>query len=237
MAAAARANTRPESSRKRALLRRRSKRPSRSSREAIFIPLSSLSFDPAIVAARRTLRAPGIDPSGSSRSRRLLFPRRVGDARDAGLRRGAGPFTTSPSTTIWTNNSPLPPMFCITAETESHRQPRPSVGPGLRRLRAERRGPLPAPGLRRGRNRHRSGEPPLQRGNKRQPRSETTWSANRLDKFETAGKPVTDYTTKACVTDDFYARANAMGYVPPWATSPTPRDLDVLRITRGHEPD
>ncbi len=68
-------------------------------------------------------------------------------------------------------------------------------------------------------------------GNKRQPRSETTWSANRLDKFETAGKPVTDYTTKACVTDDFYARANAMGYVP-YATRPR-RAKDHPRARAG----
>lgn len=72
-------------------------------------------------------------------------------------------------------------------------------------------------------------------GNKRQPQSETTWSASRLDEFKTSGKPVlvTDYVTKTRQIDDFYARANAKGYVP-YATR---RDLDVLRVNRGHEPD
>lgn len=72
-------------------------------------------------------------------------------------------------------------------------------------------------------------------GNKRQPQSETAWSASRLDKFNAAGKPVlvTDYVTKTCQINDFYAKANARGYVP-YATR---RDLDVLKINRGHEPD
>ncbi len=72
-------------------------------------------------------------------------------------------------------------------------------------------------------------------GNKRQPQSETTWSASRLDEFKTSGKPVlvTDYVTKTRQIDDFYARANAKGYVP-YATR---RDLDVLRVNRAHEPD
>ena len=44
---------------------------------------------------------------------------------------------------------------------------------------------------------------------------------------------VTDYVSKTRQIDDSYATANAEGCVP-YATR---RDLDVLRINRGHEPD
>ena len=44
---------------------------------------------------------------------------------------------------------------------------------------------------------------------------------------------VTDYVTKTRQIGGFYAKANARGYVP-YATR---RDLAVLRINRGYEPD
>ena len=44
---------------------------------------------------------------------------------------------------------------------------------------------------------------------------------------------VTDYVTKARQIGDFYAKANARGYVP-YATR---RTLDVLKVNRGHQPD
>ena len=76
---------------------------------------------------------------------------------------------------------------------------------------------------------------PTKGGNKLQPQSERAWSASRLDEFKAAGKPVlvTDYVTKTRQIGDFYARANAKGYV----SYATRRDLDVLKATRGHEPN
>ncbi len=44
---------------------------------------------------------------------------------------------------------------------------------------------------------------------------------------------VTDHVTKARQVNDFYAKSQAKGYVP----CATRRDVDVLRIIRGHEPD
>ncbi len=72
-------------------------------------------------------------------------------------------------------------------------------------------------------------------GNRRQPASETAYSISRLDKFKAAGKPVlvTDYVTKARQVNNFYTRAGVKGYVP-YASR---RDLDLLKINRGHEPD
>jgi cysteinyl-tRNA synthetase len=72
-------------------------------------------------------------------------------------------------------------------------------------------------------------------GNRRQPDSEVRWSVSHLDAFKAAGKPVlvTDYVTRRPRIDAFCDRAQARGYVP-YATR---RDLDVLRINRGHEPD
>jgi cysteinyl-tRNA synthetase len=53
--------------------------------------------------------------------------------------------------------------------------------------------------------------------------------------FKGAGKLVlvTDYVTKKSRIDDFYAKAEARGYVP-YATV---RDLNFLTINPGHEPD
>jgi cysteinyl-tRNA synthetase, unknown class len=72
-------------------------------------------------------------------------------------------------------------------------------------------------------------------GNKRQAQSESSWSASRRDKFKAAGKPVlvTDYVTKTRQIGTFSARANARGYIP-YASQ---RDLDVLKVNRGHEPN
>ena len=72
-------------------------------------------------------------------------------------------------------------------------------------------------------------------GNRRQPTGEVNWSVSHLDAFKDAGKPVlvTDYVTERPKIDAFYEKAQAHGYVP-YATR---RDLDVLRINRGHEPD
>jgi cysteinyl-tRNA synthetase len=72
-------------------------------------------------------------------------------------------------------------------------------------------------------------------GNKRQVQSESSWSASRRDKSKAAGKPVlmTDYVTKTRQIGNFYARANARGYIP-YATR---RDLDVLKVNRSHEPN
>ena len=72
-------------------------------------------------------------------------------------------------------------------------------------------------------------------GNRRQPAAEVRWSVGHLDAFKAAGKPVlvTDYVTRGPKIDAFYRRANSHGYVP-YATR---RDLDVLRINRGHAPD
>jgi cysteinyl-tRNA synthetase len=55
-----------------------------------------------------------------------------------------------------------------------------------------------------------------------------------LDRFKKAGKLVLciDYVTKARTIDDFYAKAEAKGYVP-YASD---RDLDRLTINKGHEP-
>ncbi len=72
-------------------------------------------------------------------------------------------------------------------------------------------------------------------GNRRQPASEVRWSVKQLDRFKEAGKPVlvTDYVTQRDKIDAFYKKAQSHGYVP-YATR---RDLDVLTINRGHEPD
>jgi cysteinyl-tRNA synthetase len=72
-------------------------------------------------------------------------------------------------------------------------------------------------------------------GNRRQPASEVAWSVSHLDAFKAAGKPVlvTDYVTRRPKIDAFYDRARVRSYVP-YATR---RDLDVLRINSGHEPD
>jgi uncharacterized protein (TIGR01370 family) len=72
-------------------------------------------------------------------------------------------------------------------------------------------------------------------GNRRQPAAEVRWSVGHLDAFKAAGKPVlvTDYVTRGPKIDAFHRRANSHGYVP-YATR---RDLDVLRINRGHAPD
>ena len=72
-------------------------------------------------------------------------------------------------------------------------------------------------------------------GNRRQPDSEVRWSVRHLDTFKATSKPVlvTDYVTERPKIDAFYDKAHAHGYVP-YATG---RDLDVLRINRGHAPD
>jgi cysteinyl-tRNA synthetase len=72
-------------------------------------------------------------------------------------------------------------------------------------------------------------------GNRRQPASEVRWSVKQLDRVKEAGKPVlvTDYVTQRDKIDAFYKKAQSHGYVP-YATR---RDLDVLTINRGHEPD
>ena len=72
-------------------------------------------------------------------------------------------------------------------------------------------------------------------GNRRQPASEVRWSVKQLNRFKEAGKPVlvTDYVTQRYKIDAFYKKAQSHGYVP-YATR---RDLDVLTINRGHEPD
>ena len=71
--------------------------------------------------------------------------------------------------------------------------------------------------------------------NVRQPSSYTAEVIGSLDVFKAAGKLVlvVDYVTQKSKIDDFYARAEARGYVP-YATV---RDLDVLTINPGHEPD
>jgi hypothetical protein len=44
---------------------------------------------------------------------------------------------------------------------------------------------------------------------------------------------VTDYVTKTRQIGTFSARANARGYIP-YASQ---RDLDVLKVNRGHKPN
>ncbi len=68
-----------------------------------------------------------------------------------------------------------------------------------------------------------------------QPSSHTAEVVAGLDVFKQAGKLVlvTDYVTRQALIDDFYAKAEAKGYVP-YATV---RDLDALTINPGHEPD
>ncbi|MBI3961489.1 MAG: endo alpha-1,4 polygalactosaminidase [Deinococcus sp.] len=67
-----------------------------------------------------------------------------------------------------------------------------------------------------------------------QPSEETSEVQANLDAFQQAGKLVLviDYVTIQSLIDDFYAKARARGYVP-YATV---RDLDVLTINPGHEP-
>ncbi len=68
-----------------------------------------------------------------------------------------------------------------------------------------------------------------------QPPEHTAEVIAGLDVFRQAGKLVlaTDYARRQELIDDFYARAEAKGYVP-YATG---RDLDALTINPGHEPD
>ncbi|MBI2339307.1 MAG: endo alpha-1,4 polygalactosaminidase [Deltaproteobacteria bacterium] len=56
-----------------------------------------------------------------------------------------------------------------------------------------------------------------------------------LDQFVDAGKTVlaVDYLTDPDKIDDFYERAQGRGYIPFCST----RDLDVLTVNAGHEPD
>lgn len=72
-------------------------------------------------------------------------------------------------------------------------------------------------------------------GNRPQPKGETRYAIEHLDRFKAAGEPVLviDYVTKRDKIDGFYRKADSRGYVP-YATS---RDLDVLTINRGHTPD
>jgi cysteinyl-tRNA synthetase len=72
-------------------------------------------------------------------------------------------------------------------------------------------------------------------GNTRQPWADTAAVLRHLDVFKHAGKVVfvIDYVTKSSLIDDFYAKAQARGYVP-YATV---RDLDVLTINPGHKPN
>jgi cysteinyl-tRNA synthetase len=71
--------------------------------------------------------------------------------------------------------------------------------------------------------------------NVRQSSSYTAEVIGNLDVFKAAGKLVlvVDYVTQKSKIDDFYAQAEARGYVP-YATV---RDLDRLTINAGHEPD
>jgi len=71
--------------------------------------------------------------------------------------------------------------------------------------------------------------------NEPQPARHTNEVIAGLDVFKQAGKLVlvTDYVTRPELIDSFYAKAEAKGYVP-YATV---RDLDVLTINPGHEPD
>jgi len=68
-----------------------------------------------------------------------------------------------------------------------------------------------------------------------QPSEETAQVTAYLDLFREAGKLVlvVDYVTQPALIDDFYAKAQAKGYVP-YATV---RSLDQLTINPGHEPD
>jgi cysteinyl-tRNA synthetase len=71
--------------------------------------------------------------------------------------------------------------------------------------------------------------------NLQQPSSYTAEVIEDLDVFKSAGKLVLviDYVTQKSRIDDFYAKAQAQAYVP-YATV---RDLNVLTINPGHEPD
>jgi len=72
-------------------------------------------------------------------------------------------------------------------------------------------------------------------GNTPQPSEATAQAITYLDMFRQAGKLVlvVDYVTQLSLIDDFYAKAQARGYVP-YATV---RGLDQLTINPGHEPD
>jgi cysteinyl-tRNA synthetase len=72
-------------------------------------------------------------------------------------------------------------------------------------------------------------------GNRRQAADEVRWSVKQLDRFKEAGKPVLviDYVTERAKIDAFYEKAHSHGYVP-YATR---RNLHVLTINPGHEPD
>jgi cysteinyl-tRNA synthetase len=71
--------------------------------------------------------------------------------------------------------------------------------------------------------------------NEPQPAEDTSAACDGLDRFLDADKLVlvVDYVTRKELIDDFYARAEARGYVP-YATV---RDLDRLTTNPGHEPD
>lgn len=72
-------------------------------------------------------------------------------------------------------------------------------------------------------------------GNDKQPSEEINYSIKFIDEFKKAGKIVlsVDYCTKIRIIDDYYSRADEKGYVP----FSTERDLDILKINPGHEPD
>lgn len=72
-------------------------------------------------------------------------------------------------------------------------------------------------------------------GDTPQPADITQAGIATLDRFREAGKLVlvTDYVTRPATIADFYANARAKGYIP-YATT---RDLDVLTINTGYEPD
>lgn len=67
------------------------------------------------------------------------------------------------------------------------------------------------------------------------PAASTAAAEANLDAFLRAGRPVLviDYVTTQANIDDFYARAEARGYIP-YATV---RDLNVLTVNPSHAPD
>lgn len=72
-------------------------------------------------------------------------------------------------------------------------------------------------------------------GNTPQPASHTSNVISDLDIFKQANKLilVIDYVTQQKLVNDFYSKAKAKGYVP----YSTVRDLNVLTINAGHDPD
>jgi cysteinyl-tRNA synthetase len=72
-------------------------------------------------------------------------------------------------------------------------------------------------------------------GNDKQSVEDINYSIQLIDEFKKEGKIVlsVDYCTMTETIEDYYVKANEKGYIP----YSTDRELDILTINLGHEPD